>query len=210
MVHSGASAGAETPELYRLCTSNLSLEKEKLVQRRLKEAVLKTSLLYGVPKSLQALIPLFNSLKDEQIDDYGPRCEAVATRADPKVREDRGKNYFDILWTPEAAQVNRNKNSKYHPDLALLNQQMVYEWWISEEAILSNVETQMCSTAALICSNSPVQALWHTRGIVRHGGSTEDAVFAQEMGLAVAQAFGCKTGEITRVEDIDFSDSTPL
>lgn len=68
-----ASAGTETPDLYRLATEGLSLEKEKLVQRRLKEAVLKTSLLYGVPKSLQALYPLYHSLREEQIDTYGPR-----------------------------------------------------------------------------------------------------------------------------------------
>lgn len=72
-----ASASEDTPELYRLCTDGLSLEKEKLVQRRVKEAVLKTSMLYGVPKALQALYPMFNSWTDEQIDTYGPRFVSV-------------------------------------------------------------------------------------------------------------------------------------
>ncbi|KAF4541312.1 uncharacterized protein LTHEOB_8708 [Lasiodiplodia theobromae] len=204
-----ASASEDTPELYRLCTDGLPLEKEKLVQRRVKEAVLKTSMLYGVPKALQALYPMFNSWTDEQIDTYGPRSEAVRAGADSKIREARGQHYFDVTWTPAIAQANQEKNRKYHPDFSLLNQQMLYEWWVSEDAILSNVETQMCTTAALVCSNSPVQALWHTRGIIRHGGSMADAKFAQDLGLAIARAYDCKTGEITRVEDIDFSDITP-
>lgn len=68
-----ASAGPEVPKLYKLATQGLSLEEQKIVQRRLKEAILKASCLYGVPKSLQALLPLFAILKDEEIDHYGPR-----------------------------------------------------------------------------------------------------------------------------------------
>lgn len=68
-----ANAGTDVPELYRLATRNLQPEQQKLVQRRFKEAILKGSVLYGIPRSLQALLPLFATLKDEEIDHYGPR-----------------------------------------------------------------------------------------------------------------------------------------
>lgn len=68
-----ASAGAATVELYKIATEGTDLQTEKLIQRRIKEAILKTSCLYGVPKSLQALLPLFASLPDEHVDHYGPR-----------------------------------------------------------------------------------------------------------------------------------------
>lgn len=61
------------PELYRLATDGLSLENKKIVQRRIKEAVLKGVILYGVPRSAQALGPLYKILPDEEIDTYGPR-----------------------------------------------------------------------------------------------------------------------------------------
>ena len=86
---------------------------------------------------------------------------------------------------------------------------MLYEWFISEDAILNNAETQMCNVAALICSNCPVQALWHTRGIIRHGGSMEMARFAQHIGLSIANWYSCRTGEILAVDQIDFADATP-
>lgn len=38
-------------------------------------------------------------------------CEAL------KAREAKGKAYFDALWTPEAAQKNRELLQKYHPDM---------------------------------------------------------------------------------------------
>lgn len=86
---------------------------------------------------------------------------------------------------------------------------MIYEWYISEDAILDNVETQMCNNAALICSNCPVQAMWHARGVVRHGGSKTQAAFAQELGLAVAKLYECKVGNVVDVDKIDFEDETP-
>lgn len=39
----------------------------------LKEAILRTSILYGVPRSLQALLPLFAIVPDDRIDASGPR-----------------------------------------------------------------------------------------------------------------------------------------
>jgi hypothetical protein len=52
-------------ELYQMATRGMTLAEEKHIQRRLKEAILKTSILYGVPRSLQALLPLFATLKEE-------------------------------------------------------------------------------------------------------------------------------------------------
>jgi len=86
----------------------------------------------------------------------------------------------------------------------LLCAMMPYEWFVSEDAILSNVETQLCTTAALICASCPVQAVWHTKGIVRHGGSKEQARFAQEFALEIARFYDCKTDGVVMVDDVDF------
>lgn len=51
--------------------------------------------------------------------------------------------------------------------------------------------------------------MWHTRGIVRHGGNMDQARFAQDLGIAVAKEYGCKTGDIIKVDDIPFDDKTP-
>lgn len=66
------------PELYRLATAELPLEDRKIVQRRIKEAVLKGVILYGAPRSAQALGPLYQVLPDEEIDTFGPRCVCLS------------------------------------------------------------------------------------------------------------------------------------
>lgn len=154
------------------------------------------------------------------------RTEALETDKDGKIREERGRKYFDLTWTPELAQVHRDTLFKYQPDLCmspafpfllnrlltspldLMNLKSAYENYFSEDQIINNIETQLCNTAALICSNCETQALWHTRGIVRHGGSVEQAEFAQELGLKIAEYYGAKTGSIMRVADMDWNDTT--
>lgn len=84
----------------------------------------------------------------------------------------------------------------------LLNIKTNYELWISEDAIRSDIDTETCITALYICNYSPEQALWHVRGILRHGGTTEQAKFAQDLGLAVARQFHARTGDIVRAEDV--------
>lgn len=68
-----ACAGGEVVKLYRHVCEGLPLDEQKLVQRRIKEALIRTGHLYGTPKVIQALFPLFQDLKDEEIDQYGPR-----------------------------------------------------------------------------------------------------------------------------------------
>ena len=90
-----------------------------------------------------------------------------------------------------------------HHCLDLLNIKTNYELWMSEDAVLSNIETQMCNTALLICNNSPEQALWHLRGLVRQGGTLDQARFAQDLGLAISKQFGARTGTIMMVDEVE-------
>lgn len=164
-----------------------------------------------------------------RVDSCLNRTQALNDPDIAQKRKARATKYFDTIWTPEAAQKNRDSNFKFQPDLcmnilffclvllnrlltklpALLNTQTIYELWISEDGILSDIETQMINIAALICSNSPVQAMWHTKGLIRHGGTKEQAKFAQELALAVVKHYDLKIGPVTKVDDIDFEDATP-
>lgn len=68
-----AGAGANVVHLYRAVTADIPLDQQKLVQRRIKEAILKSTVFCGVPRTAQALFPLFEDLKDEEVDNFGPR-----------------------------------------------------------------------------------------------------------------------------------------
>jgi len=44
--------------------------------------------------------------------------------------------------------------------------------------------------------------MWHTRGIVQHGGIIEDVRFAERIGLAIMELYEVKTGHIIPVDQI--------
>ncbi|KAF7190726.1 hypothetical protein HII31_07885 [Pseudocercospora fuligena] len=207
-----SSAGHEVVRLYRFATIGLPLETQKVIQRRIKEAIVKTTMLYGGPKALQALFPLFKDLKEEEIDHYGPRWDSIKDDFDgallrPKARQRAGADFFGTLWGPDAARQNLEFNFNYCPDLYVQNI-ITLEWFISDDGIFRPHETCMCTAAAIICSNSPLQAMWHTRGIVRQGGTLYQAKFAQQLALGIAALYDARTGKIVPVEEIDFDDES--
>jgi len=204
----GAGAGSETLPLYRAAIAGLPSETAKLVQRRMKEAILKSTTFVGVPRALGATRAFYASLKDEEIDDHGPRYETYEDPEEQQRRAARGKEFFDILWTPEAAEGIRKTMKKHHPDLYLLNQKLVYEFWAADDRILSNVETELLAIGALITMNCPEQLIWHMKGAIRHGATEQQARFAYELGMAVAKATDCKLGKMPTLDEIDLGNSS--
>ncbi|KXT09973.1 hypothetical protein AC579_7076 [Pseudocercospora musae] len=207
-----SSAGHEVIRLYRFATIGLPLETQKVIQRRIKEAIVKTAMLYGGPKALQALFPLFKDLKEEEVDHYGPRWDSIKDDFDgallrPKARQWAGADFFGTLWGPDAARQNLEFNFNYCPDL-YVQSIITLEWFLSEDGVFRPHETCMCTAAAIICSNSPLQAMWHTRGIVRQGGTLYQAKFAQQLALGIAALYNARTGKIVPVEEIDFDDES--
>ncbi|KIW50503.1 hypothetical protein PV05_09307 [Exophiala xenobiotica] len=198
----GAGAGPNIPSLYRAATTGLPLELAKLVQRRLKEAILKSTIFVGVPRSAGAAFALFRDLSDEEIDHFGPRLESYDDPEEQQKRVARGKKFFDILWTPTEAEGVRATLKKYQPDFYLLNQRLIYEYWGSEDRILKDVETELVAIAALVAMNCPEQLVWHLRGAIRHGATTSQAQFAYDLGIAVSKAAGCDLGGMPKWENL--------
>ena len=69
----GAGEGEHVLSLYRSATRDLPLEKAKLVQRRLKEAILKSTIFAGVPRTAAATRMFYQDLSDEELDCFAPR-----------------------------------------------------------------------------------------------------------------------------------------
>lgn len=113
-----SSCGSDSVKLYKVATEGLELQDELIVQRRIKEAILKESALFGVPRCLQFLIPIFHSLEDDHIDRFAPRYDSLGDASAQKTRQEKGHAYFDVIWTPELAEKNRALNFKHSPDLS--------------------------------------------------------------------------------------------
>lgn len=62
----------------------------------------------------------------------------------------------------------------------------------------------MCNVALLICLDCPTQVEWHTKGVVRHGGSKEQATFALDLGMVIAKEFGVRVEGIKGLDELEF------
>lgn len=68
-----ACAGEHVGKLYREVTTGLNLKDRIIVQQRMKEAILKGSILFGVPRAAQGFGPLFRAIPEDEIDTFSPR-----------------------------------------------------------------------------------------------------------------------------------------
>lgn len=124
----------------------------------------------------------------------------------PTLRHDLAQNFFSTLWgSPSAASANQAFNHKFSPDLSLLVS-LTLAWFIAENEIFSFAETCMLNAATMLCSNSAEQAMWHVRGVVRQGGTREQAAFAQELALRVAEVCEVKVKGVVSFEEIAWED----
>ncbi|KAK5175293.1 uncharacterized protein LTR77_000431 [Saxophila tyrrhenica] len=214
-----SSHGYEVVLLYRHVCGNHPLEKQLMVQRRMKEALVKTSTFYGLPKALQALFPLFKSLDEEkgEVDDWGARWDRIShsftttTTTTPLAPTDlltKGEIFFTNLWGPTAAAENSAFNLKHCPDLHFVVT-LVLIWIIADDSLYAPHETCMLNAAAMICSMNGAQSMWHTRVVVRQGGTMAQARLARDLGVAVKELYRDVEVPGDRVADfekIDFED----
>jgi len=121
----------------------------------------------------------------------------------------KGQTFFQNLWGPTAAAENSAFNLKHCPDLHFL-----VTWgltWIigGEDTIFKSHETCMLNAAASICSMNGGVAMWHVRGVVRQGGTMEQAKLAQDVGLGIKEMFRDEKppGDlVVDFDQIDFED----
>ena len=78
---------------------------------------------------------------------------------------------------------------------------------MAENRILGDDETELVAIAALITMNCPDQLTWHIKGAVRHGARESRIRLAYDLGMAIAQAAGCRLGSLPTLADVDLEDT---
>jgi hypothetical protein len=85
-----------------------------LILRRVKEALLKSCVIYGLPRALNGLFPLIKAIPDEAWQD----CEAVRKDLkNPYDLRERGECYMAKLFGKPALDTMFGTLDKYHSDL---------------------------------------------------------------------------------------------
>lgn len=80
-----------------------------------------------------------------------------------------------------------------------------YGAYLSENTILSPIETSQITLASLVPLDVPTQVKWHMRGLIRNGGSRGQVQYALDIIKKVVEA-----AEVTLKHDIPSMDVVDL
>ncbi|KAH8670334.1 hypothetical protein BGZ60DRAFT_538003 [Tricladium varicosporioides] len=195
--------GPLVAEVYKAAISQASDdEARRLILRRIKESLITSTFIFGVPRLLNAFFPLINSLPSPSLNDNTnfrsfsqiPSFSSVSSRGEAYMRVVFGDGDLDsFLQTME----------EYWPDLKNLIVNDVYGMYQAEVSVLGKVETSMINIASLVPMDCPAEVGWHVRGLVNNGGEVREAEMA--FGIAKVVVDVCKVQlrkELPRVEDV--------
>ncbi|CAN8095581.1 unnamed protein product [Discula destructiva] len=170
-------------------------DQEQLrIARRLREALLKTSAIGGMPKTINALQELKKAipahLADEPDGGESPtnRRQDVYETPTSQVLA-RGQAFFDQCYGKVAARVMASLDHSGTEDLGLAVR-LTYGYVLSPTAILSEAETSFVMIAGLIPQDVNPQLKGHLKGALNGGASVAQVRAARQLAIHVCEAAG--------------------
>lgn len=158
-----------------------------VLTEKLRESILKTAALSGLPRAINALTLLRDctpaSLR-QQCAAGGTKRPPVASWADYVAEQQRGKAYWDRVYTKISTRVAGQLESAY-PDLWTYTLQHVYAPLLSYTDVLSAEETALVVVASLVPQDVNPQLKGHLRGAVNGGVAVERVRAARDMAIEV-------------------------
>ncbi|KAL4930883.1 uncharacterized protein BDV17DRAFT_280492 [Aspergillus undulatus] len=188
-------------QLYLYLTSQEAYstsEARKQFVRRLREALLKSVIVVGVCKPIEAIISISKVEREEDKDYSPPTREGWAC---DEANHERGVGWFNKLYA-------RNGNATLdlfaaHKDFSWLSTEITYGLFLSDRQVLDDVDTQMVVLPAIMSQNLPSETHWHIRGTRRLGVPIEDVKIVTECVKMVAEFYGVKLNKVPTVEEVE-------
>ncbi|KAH7032884.1 AhpD-like protein [Microdochium trichocladiopsis] len=170
--------------------------KEKLeVSRRIRESLVKTSAIAGLPKSINALMSLKQVtpqqlLDDEAVYSSGSRLQDLSRISQEQILY-RGQSFFDKLYGKLSRRVMRQMDQCGTRDLGVIAR-LAYGHVLSNTSILTPMETSFVLIAGLIPQDVNPQLKGHLRGAINLGASVEQVRAVRAASIKVCEACGMK------------------
>ncbi|KAL1917241.1 uncharacterized protein VTP21DRAFT_4897 [Calcarisporiella thermophila] len=163
-----------------------SEEDKVLFLTRVREAVLKGMLLSGVPRVINTLSHI-SGVVDPSLMEKLPKesTKKITSMEDFARIHARGDSFFDKVYGSQATKV-REVLRGYNPDLMDFVQDS-YGRYLSDERLLSSVETELCVIAALVPMGVEPQLKSHCIGAMNVGATKEQVETVLSLAKAVLQ-----------------------
>ncbi|KAI9483018.1 MAG: AhpD-like protein [Benjaminiella poitrasii] len=169
-------------------------EKNKLIASvilRLREAILKSYIIIGFPKTINTLQQLAN-VTPEDIKALLPTKPLRKEESWSEVQHERqrGKTLFSKIYDRHTDKVIKNMYST-HPDLAQTALHQLYGPTLSETSILNAKETSLVTVAGLMIQDIPLQLVGHSHGALHNGATEKDLKRVETIVSNLADYYHC-------------------
>jgi hypothetical protein len=166
---------------------------------RLIESLLKTGIIYGIPRLINAFRFLTTAIPSPDSNEISSIRNHIAT---PSSTDERGLDYMRNIFRSDLDPFLSTMD-QYWPDLRTLVVTNIYGYYQSEVSIVDAVTTSQLNIATLIPMDVPGEVGWHMRGLMRNGGSEEQLEFALKVTMEVVAICEVRLkNEMPRAEDV--------
>ncbi|SPO23995.1 uncharacterized protein UTRI_03464_B [Ustilago trichophora] len=189
------------------CTTEDLASVSKSIQRQIQEVLVKASVIFGIPPSLDTIFALLTHLRSHYPSTYllnstdfsrspilPSPISSLTTPAHEALRRVYRHNLDDIL---------HNKMADNMQDLKFLTLEINYGFNLANESVIDWKQTELVVLAALIGQNCRAEVLWHMRGALRAGWTREDVQSVREVCLKVAKRLRVRCEKVPRLQEVN-------
>lgn len=174
-----------------------------MFQCRLKEALLKGSVLFGIATSLDGIFPLIPLLRRDAERDPG-RNDAGFTLQDGQTivgSAQRRTEQMALVYQHNLDEIIRRMGTETG-DLKTLTIDINYGWNLSENRILDFPATELLIFAALVVKNLRAVTLWHLHGSRRAGWNDDVIESVRTTSVQLATQAGLRTDRVPSLHEV--------
>ncbi|KPM38333.1 hypothetical protein AK830_g8224 [Neonectria ditissima] len=172
-------------------------EDRQTLVRKLREALVKTIILVGVCKPIEAILAISRVEKPEDRD---LSCTRENWQADD-TNHQKAQDWFRKVYTHNAKDTMGLFDA--HKDFAWISSEITYGLFLSDRQVLNDVETQLVVLPAIMSQNLRSETHWHIRGTRRIGVSKDDVRVIWDSVQAISAFFEVKLTRVPTVDEVE-------
>ncbi|KAL2815281.1 hypothetical protein BDW59DRAFT_153965 [Aspergillus cavernicola] len=177
---------------------NASPESRKAIVRRLREALVKSTSIIGVCKPIDSILAIAKVEREEDRDYTSTR----ETWQNNDANHQRAMDWYAKLYARNAHDTLGLFDA--HKDFAWISTEITYGLYLSDRAVLDDLDTQLVVLPGIMIQNLPLETHWHIRGTRRLGESKERVKVIWECVQLVAEFHGIKLDRVPGVEEVEY------
>ncbi|KAK7408049.1 hypothetical protein QQX98_009764 [Neonectria punicea] len=153
------------------------------VLKRIKEALLKTGIIYGIPRVINAFRALVKAIPSPESSETSSTRAHIAV---PAETDARGLEYMRNIFRADLDPFLGAMDT-YWPDLRTLVVTYIYGYYQSDTSVLDAITTSQLNIATLVPMDVAAEVAWHMRGTIRNGGTEGQLKAAYDIALRVCE-----------------------